>query len=379
MKIKINGTGHTKFGKDNRDIGEIMLDACMQATQYISIDAVDAIYISNFSSEFIHQCHLPAVLSSKIKKEKEISRVESACAGGGLAIKEAAIAIHSGLYTNVLVLGVEKMTKTPSEQATQIISQAASDVERAHGATFPALYALMASRYFHEYQATEEHLAQIAVKNHTNALLNPNAQFHKAISIDDVLRSGYIAKPLKKLDCSPISDGASSILLSSSEIKIEGYEREPVYLTGIGHSVDCIELYNRKSLTQMSSVIHASKKAFQMAGLSPDTIDIAELHDCFTIAELIQMEDIGFCERGKGKDIVENKLSEINGEIPVNTSGGLKAKGHPIGATGISQVVEIVKQLQGDADKRQVQDVETGLCCNIGGTGGSAVVSIFSR
>lgn len=380
MKTAIIGTGHTKFGRNTVDIGTMMLDASNRALNdaKIDINEVDAVYISNFSSSFSRQCHLPAILASKLGINKEITRVESACASGGIALKEAAIAILSGIYDTVLVVGVEKMTESMTDDVTGILASAASEIEMRHGATFPSLYALMARRHFYEFGTTEEHLAMIAVKNHKNAMDNPNAQFHKEITIDDVMNSKSIASPLKLFDCSPVSDGAASILLCNEKRILKQVEA-PVYLVGLGHETDSIELYTRRSLTTMPAVISAAKKAFMVSGLEPRDIDVAEVHDCFTIAELIQLEDLGFCKKGLGKEMIETGATEIDGEIPVNPSGGLKAKGHPIGATGVSQIVEVVEQLIGKCGKRQILDAEVGLACNVGGSGASCIVSIFSR
>jgi acetyl-CoA C-acetyltransferase len=380
MKIAVVSTGHTKFGKLDTDIGDLMLTASMQALDNVntSIDMIDVIYISNFSSSFSGQCHLSAVLASKLHVNKEIIRVESACASGGLALKEAAIAILSGLYRTALIVGVEKMSDTPIDEATSILAMAASKTEILHGVTFPCLYALMARRHFYKYGTTEVHLAEVAMKNHENALHNPLAQFHKRISVEEVLNSRVVASPLKLYDCSPISDGSAAILLSDSKVASQ-FTDSPVYLIGIGHDTDSIGLFDRAELCTMPTVDRAARKAFEMCNLKPKDVDVAEVHDCFTIAELIEMEELGLCDRGMSKNMISEGRTKINGDIPINPSGGLKAKGHPIGATGVSQVVEIVKQLQCEAGERQVADAEIGLCCNVGGSGGSAIVSIFSR
>ncbi|MBN1431630.1 MAG: thiolase domain-containing protein [Methanomicrobiaceae archaeon] len=380
MDVDIVSTGHTPFGKCSEDIGGLMLNACNEALENANTGAsdVDAIYISNFSSSFSNQCQLPGLLTSKLGVGNEITRVESACAAGGLAVKEAALAILSGLYDKVLVCGVEKMSETPTDKATEIIARASDQEEINHGATFPSLFALMAQRHFHEYGTMEEHLASVAVKNHKNALNNSLAQFQKEISVEKVMNSRYIASPLKIFDCSPLSDGASAVLMCRKELSRK-YTDAPVNFAGMGHYTDYIGLYERKSLTEMPAVARAAKKAYSMSGLSPGDIGFAEVHDCFTIAELVEIEDLGFCKKGEGKNIVTDGTTEIDGSLPINPSGGLKAKGHPIGATGVSQVVEVVKQLQGDAGKRTISGVDTGLCCNIGGSGSSAVVSIFRR
>jgi len=381
MKIAVVSVGHTKFGKSNKNIGTLMFEASKQALDNANTDikAIDAIYIANFSSSFSNQCHLPAVLASKFNINKEIVRVESACASGGLALKEAAIAILSKLYRVILVVGVEKMTGRSVKATTSILASAGSIEERKHGATFPSLYALMAQRYFYEYGADEKHLARIAVKNHRNALYNPEAHFHKKITIEDVLNSKVIASPLKLFDCSPISDGAAAILLSTKENALK-FTDKPIYLIGFGHDVDSVELFKREKLTTIPAVVRAAQKAYKMSGVVPKDINVAEIHDCFTIAELIEMEDLGFCRKGESKKMVEEGKTEINGSISINPSGGLKAKGHPIGATGISQVVEIFKQLRGEVlGKKQVSNAKVGLACNVGGSGGTCVVNIFSR
>jgi len=380
MNIGVAGTGHTRFGKSEKDLGSLMLEATEQALSESGTDisGVDVIYVSNFSSNFTGQCHLPALLSSKLGQGKEITRIESACAAGGLAIKEAAIAIQSGLYKTALVVGVEKMMDASTDEATSILAMSADSEEIKHGATLPSLYALIARRHFQDYKTTEEHLAKIAVKNHENAMHNPLAQFHKKITVEDVLASKVVASPLKLLDCSPVSDGAAAVLLCAGT-DCRRYSDDPVYLIGMGHDTEPLSLLSRKDITEMPAVIKAGKKAYAMSGLKAKDIDLAEVHDCFTIAELVQIENLGFCEKGAGKDLIENGSTGLDGDIPVNTSGGLKAKGHPIGASGVSQIVEVAKQLRGDAGKRQVKDAHNALCCNIGGTGSTAMVSIFSR
>ena len=378
MRVKVSSIGHTKFGRNPKPINELIKDVAEQATKDIPINSIDKIILSNFSSGFIGQCHLNAITASALGIHSDIMRVESACASGGIAIKEAFDLISSGLYNQILVIGVEKMTQMSSEKATQILSHATSEGERAYGMSFPTLFALMARRHFYEFGTNEEDLAKISVKNHNNALLNEVAQYHKKISIDDVMNSNYIASPLKLLDCSPFSDGAASILLTHPDITTP-FDDDKIYLTGSGLDIGPIELYNRKSITSLPSVIYAAKSAMQQCSLSPKDIDFAELHDCFTIAELLQIEDIGFCKKGEAKRLINDEEIGLDGFIPINPSGGLKAKGHPVGATGISQAVEVVKQLRGEADKRQISDVQRGLCCNIGGSGASAVVSIFER
>jgi acetyl-CoA C-acetyltransferase len=380
MNIHVVGIGHTKFGKSKEGIQELMVRVCKEALNDSGsmIDVVDAFYISNFSSSFYSQCHLPAVLASGLGVNGEFTRVESACASGGIALRQAVLGIISGVHKTVMVVGAEKMTDVSTDEAAAILARAASRVEQKHGATFASLFALIAQRHFFEYGTTESHLAKTAVKNHRNATWNPHAHFHEEISIEDALHSPIIASPLRLLDCSPLSDGAAAVLLCSSDVA-HRFPKKNVRLVGIGHEIAPIDLYTRRNITTLPAVVGAGQKAYAQSGLRPSDIHVSEVHDCFTIAELLQVEDLGFCEKGTIKTLVDEGRTEITGDIPVNPSGGLKAKGHPIGATGISQAVEIVKQLRGDAGKRQVPNARTGLICNIGGSGASAVVGIFRR
>jgi len=380
MKTCIAATAHTRFGKLEEGIGDLMARCYQDLLRDASLDIgdIDASYIANFSSHFSSQCHLSALLSSGLHSRHESTRVETACASGGTALKQASIAIASGLYDVIAVVGVEKMTIRPTEETTSILSYAGSEIERRHGITFPGLFALMARRHFHDYGTSETDLAKIAVKNHKNALSNPNAHFHKSITDDDVLGSRIIASPLKLLDCAPISDGAAAVLLCN-ENAARRLTDIPVYVSSIAQETDYLGLDEREALTTMPAVVNASTKAFNASGVTPRDVDVAELHDCFTIAELIEIEDVGFCSKGAGKELIAEGATNLDGEIPINPSGGLKARGHPVGATGVAQVAEIVKQLRGEADRRQVTDAEIGLCCNVGGSGGTAVVSIFSR
>ncbi len=379
MKVGIIGVGHTKFGILPQTLEELTKEAATAAIEnaHINRNEIDAVYIGNFSSQFTMQGHLAAVVSEQLGLETEITRVESACASGSLAVKQAMLAILSGRYRNVLVIGVEKMTAVTIDTATKILSTAASAEEIQHGFTFPSLFALIAHAYFAKYHADETHLAKIAVKNHDNALLNPLAHFHKQFTLDEVLASRIIASPLKLIDCSPISDGAAAVILSSEDA-IDYSIQHPVYIRGMGHEVGPISLFKRTDLTTIPSVVAAAKKAYAMADLAPKDISFAELHDCFTIAELVEMEDVGLCEKGHAKKLIDSGQTKRNGKIPINVSGGLKAKGHPVGATGVGQIVEVVKQLRGEAGERQIEQATYGLACNLGGAGASALVTILS-
>lgn len=380
MKIAITGIGHTKFGVLPQTLDELIKQASLDAIEnsHINLNEIDAVYIGNYSSQFAMQGHIAAIVSEQLGLTTEITRVESACASGSLAVKQGILALLSGRYKNILVIGVEKMTNVTIDTATKILSTAASNEEMQHGFTFPSLFALIANAYFDKYQANETHLAKVAVKNHDNALLNPLAHFQKQITVEDVLNSRVIASPLKLLDCSPISDGAAAVILTSEDA-IDHSTQKPVYILGMGHVVGPISLFNRSDLCSIPSVVSAAKKAYEMAGITPKDISFAELHDCFTIAELIEMEDLGFCNKGQAKKLIDNDETKRNGKIPINLSGGLKAKGHPVGATGVAQIVEVVKQLRGEAGDRQINKAKYGLTCNLGGVGASALVTILSN
>jgi len=245
-----------------------------------------------------------------------------------------------------------------------------------YGATFPALYALLARVHMKEFGTTEEQMALCAVKNHKNAMNNPFAQFHLEITPEDVLKSSPVAEPLNLLDCSPITDGAAAIVLCNENfVKVE----KPVYCVASGHTVDTIALHEREKITEIKATKLAAKQAYEEAGIKPNHVDVAEVHDCFTIAEILAYEDLGFCEKGGGGKLIENGETMLNGRIPVNTSGGLKACGHPVGATGVKQAVEVVLQLREEAGERQVKDAKIGLTHKIGGSGATCVVHIWQR
>ena len=244
------------------------------------------------------------------------------------------------------------------------------------GATFPALYALIARAYMHSFGATEESLAQVAVKNHKHAVNVPYAQYRREITLEQVMQSKEVASPLKVLDCSPITDGAAAVVLAPLEMAYS-YTKKPVEIVASAHATDAISLHDRKSLVELEATKNAASQAYKQAGISPKDVDVAEVHDCFTIAEIVATEDLGFFEKGQGWRAVVEGDTTFGGKIPINTSGGLKAAGHPVGATGVKQAAEITLQLQGRAHGRQVKDAEIGLTHNVGGSGGTAVIHIF--
>ena len=303
----------------------------------------------------------------------------NACASSGAAIRYGLFAILSGIYDVVMVGGFEKMTNRTTPEVTDYLAMAADfPFEQWNGATFPALFALMATAHMNKYGTREDQMALVAVKNHHNATLNPKAHMQKEVTVEKVLSSRVIAKPLKLYDCSLISDGASCAILTKPEIARK-YTDTPVYIIGSGHGTDSIGLYERESLTSLRAAKLAAKEAYEMAGIGPRDVDVAEVHDCFTIAEIIAYEDLGFCKPGEGGKLVESGETMLEGNLPVNTSGGLKAKGHPVGATGVAQLYEIYLQLTDQAEDRQVEGCEIGLSHNLGGSGATCIVHIYRR
>lgn len=382
--VAVIGVGITKFGELwDLSFRQMIIEAGARALEDAGIDGkqIDAMYVGNMSSgQLISQEHTAALIADHAGLVPIPStRVEGACASGGLALRQAVISVASGIHDFVVAAGIEKMTDVLSEQATGALATAADQEWEVYvGATFPGLYALMARRHMYEFGTTERQMAMVAVKNHHNACMNPCAQYHTEVTVDMVLKSPPVTLPLKLLDCSPITDGAACVIVAPME-KVRNLQKPPIIITGTGQASDTISLHSRHSLTSLRAAVEASKRAYKMAGIRPSDVDVAEVHDCFTIAEIMAIEDLGFCQKGTGGKVTEDGETAIGGRIPINTSGGLKGKGHPVGATGIAQVVEIVQQLRGAAGRRQVGGAEIGLTHNVGGSGGTAVVHIFKR
>ncbi|WP_457555474.1 thiolase domain-containing protein [Candidatus Pyrohabitans sp.] len=382
-RVAVIGVGLTKFGELwETSFSQLFVEAGAKAINDAGIDGddIDALYVGNMSGgRFIDQEHISCLIADHAGLTPiPATRVEAACASGGLAIRQGVMAILSGMHDVVVVGGVEKMTDLVTEKTTQTLATASdSEWEAFMGMTFPGLYALIARRHMHEYGTTREQLAMVAVKNHENALHNPYAQFHTRISVEDVLRSPLVADPLRLLDCSPITDGAACVVLASEE-RAREFVDSPVYITGSGQASSTIALHDRRSITVADATVNAAKEAYARAKRSAGDIQVAEVHDAFTIGEILAIEGLGFFKIGEGGRATEEGETAIGGRIPVNTSGGLKAKGHPVGATGVAQVVEIALQLRGEAGKRQV-DADVGLAHNVGGSGGTAVVHILEK
>jgi len=340
---------------------------------------VDIVYAGNFMGDLLEdQGHMGALVADHVGcREAASVRVESACASGGAAVREAVHAIEAGAADVALAGGVEVMSVADIEHVTDALANAADEVyENEQGLTFPGIYALMARRYLHEFDATREDLAAVSVKNHANAVDNPLAHLRTALTVEDVLASKPIATPLVLYDACPISDGASVVLLVSDEFAAERGLDASATILGTGQSSDAVALQDRASITRTPSAERAAREAYADAGLTPDDVDVLEVHDCFTIAEVLALEALGFYDRGEGVRGAVDGETALGGAHPVNPSGGLLGKGHPVGATGVGQIVELTKQLDGD-HPNQVPDAEVALAHNVGGSGASTTVTIL--
>lgn len=374
----ITGIGRTKFGILNETLPELIYKAMVSAMKdaNLLIKDIDTIYVANFCSGPIqNQLHLNSIIASLLPKTNiPIIRIEAACASGGVALYQALISLAK--FRRIMIVGVEKMSNVDSSKVTGSISAAGDKIlDQTEGLTFPASYALIAQQHILRYGTTLDDLSLVSLKNHENGNLNEFAHFYyKKVDIEMIKNSRIVCSPLRLFDCAPISDGASALVVSREKISARD-----VKVIGSSMATDSISPAQRKSLTSFNAVKIAVKEACSQANISVHSIDIAEVHDCFTIAELIAMEDIGFCKPGESKDYAREGRTRLDGDIPINTDGGLKADGHPIGASGIAQVYEIVTQLRGEAGKRQTKNPEIGLVHNIGGIGGTAVIHILKR
>ena len=380
--VAIIGVSQTKFGELwDTSFRDMITEAGLKAIGDAGIEGADleAMFVGNMSAGlFVEQEHIASLIADQAGLNPiPCTRVEAACASGGLALRSGIMAVASGYHDVVISAGVEKMTDVVDP--TPVISTAADqEWEVQQGASFPSLYAMMARRHMHEYGTTREQLAMFSVINHKNGFLNPLAQFPMKITVDQVLNSSMVADPLRLLDCSPITDGAAAVILCPAE-DARKYTDTPIYVKASAQASGTIGLHERRDITSIDATVHAARMAYKMAGLKPQDIDVAEVHDCFSINGLLAIEDLGFVEKGKAGPAVEDGITERDGKIPINPSGGLKSRGHPLGATGIAQTAEIVWQLRGEAGKRQINGLEIGMTHNIGGTGGTAAVHIFSN
>ncbi len=381
--VAVVGIGCTKFGEHwDTSFRDLFVTAGTLALEDagVSGEEIDALYVGNMSAgRFVEQEHIGALITDYAglaTNHTPSTRVEAACASGGLAFRQAVIAVASGMEDVVVAAGVEKMTDVGTGASVDMLASAADrEWEGFAGATFPGLYAMIANDYMHRYPLTREQLAEVAVKNHENGSKNPIAQFRNRITVDTVLSSSMVADPLRLFDCSPITDGAAAVVVVPIE-RAREFTDSPVKVLASAQASDTIALHDRRDISTLDASVAAGKRAFDRAGLTHKDIDMLEVHDCFTIAEICAIEDLGFCKKGEAGKITAEGVTALNGDLPVNTSGGLKACGHPVGATGIKQICEIVTQLRGEATGRQV-DAEIGMAHNVGGTGATVVVHIL--
>jgi acetyl-CoA C-acetyltransferase len=382
-KVGIAGIGQAKFGKrSDTTIRELSYEAAIPALQDAGNCAndVDAVVIGVAGDEFAGQGSSGAVINDYVGMTgKPMFRVEAACATGSAAVRAGWALIQSKLASVVLVIGAETMTQVSSAKATELMAKAGETRwEYPLGTTFPSYYALMATAHMHEYGTTREQLSMVSVKNHKYGAMNPYAHFQKEVSLEEAMKSVMICHPLNLYDCCPISDGAAAIVMANEE-KAKKLNDTPVWLTALGASSDKMMIAERQDLTSLLATKLAAEQAYRMANLTPKDIDMALVHDCFTIAEIMAYEDLGFCKKGDGGKLIQEGQTYIGGKIPVNVDGGLKAKGHPLGATGVAMTIEAVRQLRGEVGPRQVNDAEIALSHNIGETGQYCFVHIYSR
>jgi acetyl-CoA C-acetyltransferase len=380
--VAVIGIGKTPFGAfPDRDLRSLAVESAEKCLKngHVSPNQVDAFYLGNFAGpSFVGQSHLAPYISTALGiMDVPSTRFEDACASSGAAFAHAFMAVASGAQDVVLVTGVEKMTSQATPRVAEILAMAGdtSDEGKA-GATFPALFALIARRHMYQYGTTREHLAAVAVKNHANGAKNPDAHMKKVITMDQALAGKPISDPLTVYDCSLVSDGAASVLIAPLERAAE-FTDKPVRVMGVAQTSDHVALNQKCDITTFRAVSTAAAKAYKMAGVTAADIQFAEVHDCFTIAEILAIEDLGFVKKGEGGFYSLAGNTCLRGEKPINTSGGLKSKGHPVGATGVAQICDVVLQIRGEAGERQVTRNQIGLAQNLGGSGATCVVTIL--
>ena len=381
-KVGIVGIGQGRFGvRSDASLRELSFEATKASLDDagIPLDDIEAMVVSVASDELSYALQPSAQVVDYLGfNPKPSFRVEGACASGSMAVRTGWMTIASGLADLVLVVGAEKMTEVSTAAVTDVLGRAGDFMwEYPFGMTFPGYYALIARAHMAKYGTTEEQLSMVAVKNHHYGALNPYAHMRKEITLDKAMNSFTVADPLKLYDCCLISDGAAAVILASEKLA-RSLSKNPVWISGLGLGTDTISLADRRDITTLDATVEAARQAYDMAGIAPKDVDVAVVHDCFTIAEIAAYEDLGFCAKGEGGKLIEEKRTYIGGDIPINIDGGLKSKGHPIGATGVAMAAEIAKQLRGEAESgRQVPDARIGLSHNVGGNGQHAVVHIF--
>ncbi|MEM4276733.1 MAG: thiolase domain-containing protein [Thermoplasmata archaeon] len=386
-KVAIVGAGQSKYGEfPDKGIKELFFEAYKDMVASVDknydLKIVEAAYIGNLGSGGFQLGNMSALVCEYVGLPYiHAQRVENACASGGYALMAAVMDVLSGTHSVVLAGGVEKMTDVSGmKQKYWLGVSGDTEYERLAGTTFAGLYALIARRHMHEFGTKREHLSGVAVKNHKNGAQNPKAQFQREITLEQAVKSPIVADPLNLFDCCSTTDGASAVLVCDAELA-KRFTDTPVYVAGFGGSSDYLAIHDRDSVTTLEGTKRAAERAYKMAGLGPKDIQLAEVHDCFTIAELLAYEDLGFCRKGEAGRYLEEGHTQLTGDKPVNPSGGLKSKGHPIGSTGTGQAYEMFHQLRGSVQKpsRQVKGAECGLTHNVGGSGGTVSVIIMRR
>jgi len=381
-RVGVIGVGHGRFGRrSDATVQELAFEAFRAAIEDAGIDreVIDASVIGAVP-EYHKQRSVAGVVQEYLDlNPKPTWLTEVACASGSAAIRTAWMAIQSGLHKVVVVIGCQKMTELSTAEILALMGRVGEvQWESVFGTTFPSYYAMFANRHMHEFGTTREQLLEVAIKNHHYGAMNPNALFRKEITMEKALASDPVASPLCVYDCCANADGAACLILADEERAAEHGDRV-VWLDGVGCATASMSVLRRPHLVGLPSAQDAARQVYEMAGISAADVDVAEVHDCFTIAEIMAYEDLGFCARGEGGQFIEEKRSYIGGDVAVNVDGGLKAKGHPIGATGVSMAYEIVTQLRGDAGDRQVPDAAVGLTHNVGGIGQYTFVNLFRR
>ncbi len=381
-RVAVIGVGVTKFGRHERTSAELFAAAAADALADagISAAAVQALYYGNVvGSETEHQLHTgPQAASVLGIPTVPTTRIETACASSHAAFRHGIMEIAAGVSDVVLVGGAERVLNVSTEDSTEYFAYACDATwEQPLGLTFPGVFALIARAHMAKYGTTEEQMAAVAVKNHRHGTMNPKAQFQKEITLEQVLKSPMIADPLKLYDCCPFTDGGAALVLASEEVARKS--RRPIWVLASAAASDWMLIHDKRDLARVPATERAAAAAYRQAGCGPQDVDVVELHDCFTIAEIVATEGLGLFEAGMGGIAAEKGWTSLGGKIPVNPSGGLKAKGHPIGATGAAQIGEIVTQLRGEAGPRQVEGARTGLAHTLGGNTATVLVSLFGR
>lgn len=380
-RVAVIGVGVTKFGKHERTCAELFAEAAADAIQDAGVSprAIQALYYGNVvGGEGEHQLHMGPLAASVLGiPTVPTTRFETACATSHAAFRHAVMEIAAGVSDVVLVGGAERVLNLPTDAATEYFAYASDAIfEQPTGITFPGVFALIARAHMAKYGTTEEQMAHVAVKNHRHGALNPKAQFQKEITLEQVMKSAKVADPLKLYDCCPFTDGGAALVVVSEEVARKS--RKPVWILSSAAASDSMFLHDKKDLSRVLATERAAQAAYRQAGRGPQDVDVVELHDCFTIAEIVATEGLGFFEPGTGGIAAEKGWTSLGGKLPVNPSGGLKAKGHPIGATGAAQVAEIVTQLRREAGPRQVDGAKVGLVHTLGGNTATVLVSLFS-